>query len=226
MTAVVETIVGYWDARARNGYDQQPGQNPARPVWRERIAPLVADAVGPRARVLDSGCGTGFLARLLAAEGHRVTGQDASPGMLAVARENAAVEGVAATWLLGSADGPPAGPFDVVVTRNVLWTLPEPARTLRSWRAQLRPGGLLLVTDALWGWADANDPSVQERFAASYAPQRDGLPLGDGLDFSTCAELAAQAGFGGVCDHTGLFDTAPYPSAPGFFLLSARAPQP
>ncbi|GAB2743681.1 hypothetical protein GCM10027174_16770 [Salinifilum aidingensis] len=225
MTAAVDTIVDYWDERARSGYDQQPGQNPARPAWRERIAPLVAEAAGPRARVLDSGCGTGFLARLLAAEGHRVTGQDASPGMLAVARENAAADGVAATWLVGTADEPPSGPFDAVVTRNVLWTLPEPSRALRSWRTRLRPGGLLLVTDALWGRAEENDPSVQERFAASYAPQLGGLPLGRGLDFAACAELAAQAGFEGIADRTDLFDTAPYPSAPGFFLLSARTPQ-
>src|SRR5699024_99160 len=125
---------------------------------------------------LDSGCGTGFFACLLAAAGHRVTGQDVSGGMLEVAAENATHEGVNVTWSTGTADEPPQGPFDVVVTRNVLWTLPDPERALRAWCGVLRDGGLLLVSDALWGNADGDGESnVRERFDASYTPERANL---------------------------------------------------
>ena len=52
----------------------------------ERI--LLKD-LAPRARVLDVCCGTGYLARMLAARGYRVTGVDASPGMIRYAARSA-----------------------------------------------------------------------------------------------------------------------------------------
>jgi SAM-dependent methyltransferase len=45
--------------------------------------------VRPKARILDVCCGTGYLARLLTDRGYGVTGVDASPGMIALARQHA-----------------------------------------------------------------------------------------------------------------------------------------
>src|SRR5262249_14381937 len=45
------------------------------------------------ANILDAGCGTGFLALLLAEAGHSVVGLDLSEQMLAVARKRAAASG-------------------------------------------------------------------------------------------------------------------------------------
>lgn len=224
MTAPQE-VVAYWNDRARSGYDQQPGQDRVASRWSARIAPLVSGAVGGNARVLDSGCGTGFLARLLAAEGHRVTGQDVSAGMLAVAGQRAAQQGLGVDWVTGEAHTPPPGPFDAVVSRNVLWTLPNPGKTVEAWRSVLRPGGLLLVTDAKWGAAEIGDEVAEQRFSTSYAGAEEFLPLAAGVDFADCAELAAAAGLVGITDRTGVFDEPPYPSAPGFFVLTARAPR-
>ncbi len=49
-----------------------------------RLLELLGDVAG-RA-VLDAGCGEGFLARILAARGARVTGLDLSPKLIAMAR--------------------------------------------------------------------------------------------------------------------------------------------
>ncbi|WP_433872288.1 class I SAM-dependent methyltransferase [Saccharopolyspora sp. CA-218241] len=225
MSSAPHAVVSYWNDRARNGYDGQPGQDPARDRWARRLEPLLLDTVGAGARVLDIGCGTGFLARILAAAGHAVTGQDVSPGMLEVAAERGQDEGLAVEWRVGEAGEPPAGPFDAVVTRNVLWTLPDPAQAVARWRRALRPGGLLLISDGLWGRAAIGDDAVEQRFSDSYAGAAAALPLSAGLDFGACAALADDAGFVDVADRTSLFDRAPYPSAPGFFLLTARAPR-
>lgn len=214
--------MSYWNGRARNGYDLQPGQDAARELWALRVGPLITETVGSDSRVLDTGCGTGFLARLLAADGHRVVGQDVSPGMLQVAAERAADEGLAIEWSVGSAGEPPSGPFDAVVLRNVLWTLPDPGEALQALRSVLRPGGLVLISDAKWGRADTGDEVAERWFADCYADAVEALPLSTGVDFADCAALVRSAGFGEVVEHSSLFAQAPYPSAPGFFLMTAR----
>ncbi|MBK0867773.1 class I SAM-dependent methyltransferase [Saccharopolyspora sp. HNM0986] len=223
MTEAPEAVVEYWDARARLGYDSQPGQDPARALWAERVGPLVSDVVGRGAEVLDSGCGTGFLARLFAADGHRLTGQDVSAGMLAVAAERGAAEGLGIRWELGQSDRPPRGPFDAVVSRNVLWTLPDARQAVSAWARLLRPGGLLLLTDARWDSTASSDAAAEERFRESYSDTAGQLPMG--YDFAACRELVARAGLVDIADRTSVFDDVPYPSAPGFFVLTARAPR-
>ena len=100
--------------------------------------------------ILDAGTGTGYFAILLAREGHRVTGIDLTPSMLAEAAETAAEFGAEVTFArmdVQAADFPDES-FDAVVSRNVTWTLPDPERAYREWHRLLRPGGILLNFDA------------------------------------------------------------------------------
>lgn len=102
-------------------------------------------------RVLDLGCGTGELARALAAAGFLVTGCDISPQMLLHAARDSAWRGPGRAWWVRLEPGwrslPFApGTFDVVVAASVLEYAAEPAAVLRECARVLRPGGIVLYT--------------------------------------------------------------------------------
>ena len=96
--------------------------------------------------VLELGCGSGALTRHLVAAGHRVVATDASPAMVALARE--AVPGAEAVRRLTLPDDPLPAADAVVSVGHVLSYLPDlpsVARALRAIAAALRPGGVVAV---------------------------------------------------------------------------------
>ncbi|MFB6550084.1 class I SAM-dependent methyltransferase [Streptomyces sp. NPDC056405] len=143
-----------WDAQAAV-FDDEPDHGlrdaDVRRAWSARLASWLPARPGD---VLDLGCGTGSLSLLAAERGHRVTGVDLSPAMVALAR--AKLAGRDAVFLTGDAAAPPVGEqrFDAVLVRHVLWTLPDPGRVLRHWRELLRPGGRLVLVEGVWGTVD------------------------------------------------------------------------
>lgn len=100
--------------------------------------------------ILDAGTGTGYFAILLARAGHRVTGIDMTPAMLAEAEATAAQLGVSVRFQRSDVQstGFESESFDAIVSRNVTWTLPDPAQAYREWYRLLRPGGVVLNFDA------------------------------------------------------------------------------
>jgi ubiquinone/menaquinone biosynthesis C-methylase UbiE len=102
--------------------------------------------------VLDVGCGPGFFSIILSQVGHRVTGVDCAAEMLERARHNAEFSGVSPAFLkLDCTELPfPDDSFDLVVSRNVTWTLSDPVAVYREWQRVLNPGGVLLIFDANW----------------------------------------------------------------------------
>ncbi|WP_059007313.1 class I SAM-dependent methyltransferase [Streptomyces specialis] len=177
-------IAAYWDAAAA-AFDEEPDHGlraePVRAAWARRLAEWVP---GTGAEVLDAGCGTGSLAVLLAGAGHRVTGVDLSPRMVAAARGKALRAGVVAEFAVGAAEEPPTGGqrFDVVLARHLLWTLPDPVAALRQWVIRLRPGGRLVLVEGRWRQTGGAEP---------YAAGPDTLPWHGGVG---AAELAAAVG--------------------------------
>ena len=150
MTSADETRA-LWDEEALT-FDEAPDHGLADPTtraaWRDL---LLAHLPAAPARIADLGCGTGTLSVLLAQEGYDVRGVDLSPAMIRRARAKAeAVAG--ATFEVGDAAAPdlPAGAFDVVLSRHVLWALPDPAAGLRRWCDLLAPGGRLLLVEGRW----------------------------------------------------------------------------
>lgn len=143
--------VDLWDSEAPTFDDAADHglRDPAvRQAWRSLLSGLLPH---PPARVADLGCGTGTLALLLAEEGHRVDGVDFSPEMVVRAVAKTAAEPDVAI-LQGDAFSPPlpTTTYDVVLTRHVLWALPDPVEALRRWVALLRPEGRLVLVEGSW----------------------------------------------------------------------------
>ncbi|WP_128801659.1 MULTISPECIES: methyltransferase domain-containing protein [unclassified Streptomyces] len=118
-----------------------------------RLAALSGAQEGDR--VLDVGCGTGYLTRHMAARvgpAGTVTGVDPSPPVLAYARRRKQRPGSApCTYQEGIAESLdlPDASFDTVVTSLMLHHLPEELRpaALREMLRVVRPGGRLLVVE-------------------------------------------------------------------------------
>jgi 2-polyprenyl-6-hydroxyphenyl methylase/3-demethylubiquinone-9 3-methyltransferase len=103
---------------------------------------------GREPRVLDVGCGTGFLLEQLAGRGFRGIGVDLSPESVEHANRRLSEIGAAdrLTAMVGSAYEPPEGPFDLIALTDVLEHLEDPRRCLAALRAQLAPDGLLVIS--------------------------------------------------------------------------------
>jgi SAM-dependent methyltransferase len=157
----IAAVREHWD-RAATTYDRLHGHGlfgeRERAAWcglLDRILPN-----GTRT-VLDVGTGTGFLSLRLAELGHSVVGVDNSPEMLAAATQAARERALDIRFLLGGAllteaDGTErleelkGMQFDAVVSRHVLWTMPQPENAIRAWRDATVPGGAVIAIDGTW----------------------------------------------------------------------------
>jgi SAM-dependent methyltransferase len=108
----------------------------------------------PGQAALDLGCGPRGILDLLAdavEPGGRVVGLDADPAHVAAARQFAFSQGLANVEVLaGDArhTGLPAESFDLVHTRTLLVTIPEPAEVVAEMARLTRPGGLVASQEA------------------------------------------------------------------------------
>lgn len=145
------TDVAAWDAEART-FDEAPDHGLLDATVRTAWERLLTEKLPPApARIADLGCGTGTLSVLLADNGHHVDGLDFSPEM--VRRAEAKADGRPhVRFLRGDAGDPPMTPgsYDVVLSRHVLWAMPDPAEALSRWTELLKPQGILLLAEGRW----------------------------------------------------------------------------
>ena len=112
-------------------------------------AALVAETLGRQGRalrVLDVGCGTGYLSARLLADGHAVTGVEPDDAARALAAQRLP-EVVAAR---AEALPFPDASFDTVVATDVLEHVADDAAAVTEFRRVLKPGGWLVLTVPAW----------------------------------------------------------------------------
>lgn len=107
------------------------------------------DAIGPCAglRVLDAGCGEGYLARKLAAMGADVVGVDASESLIDAARGIPSDPEGSVSFTHASVEALPLedAAFDLVVCNHLFSHLQDPAYAIREFSRVLKSGGRLIV---------------------------------------------------------------------------------
>ena len=124
------------------------------PEARALLARLGELGLRPGQTALDLGCGPRGILDLLAeavGPGGRVVGLDADPAHVTAARQYAFNQGLANVEVLaGDARHTrlPAASFDLVHTRTLLVTIPEPAEVVAEMARLARPGGLVASQEA------------------------------------------------------------------------------
>lgn len=155
-----ERITNYWTKRSSGFKEQRKAElhDPIAQRWQKEIEKYLPKG---KLKILDVGCGAGFFTILLSKMGHEVTGTDLTPDMIRYARELVEEEKADCQFLImdGESLDFEDGTFDVVISRNLTWTLPDTARAYKEWLRVLKKGGILLNFDANYGAVNFADTS-------------------------------------------------------------------
>ena len=146
-------------------------------VWREGHAELLAQLeLAPGGRVMDYGCGPGFVSIGMAemvAPGGQVHGVDINARFVADATARAANTKNVSFHLLQEGRIPLAdAAVDRALCKNVLEYVPDLAATLAEFRRVIEPGGRLLAIDSDWGFVIVEPwgRATTERFFSAAGP--------------------------------------------------------
>lgn len=150
---LVNRIESYWSKRSDKFYDLRIEElnSDKRQLWEDEIISNLPDK--ENLKILDVGCGPGFFSVILASLGHTVVGIDLTKSM--IDRANQIAEGldydidfrVMNAQELDFDDEE----FDVVISRNLTWTLPDIEKAYKEWYRVLKKDGVLLNFDADYG---------------------------------------------------------------------------
>jgi len=146
-------------------------------------------------RICDLGCGNGYLAGRLAALGYDVTGVDASPSGIEIARHTYAQ----AKFIFAAVDGSlpqdaQAGTFDLVVSSDVIEHLYRPTDLLEAAARVLKPNGQILIGTPYHGYLKNLALGLSGKMDAHFCVLDDGGHI-KFFSVKTLSTLLQQHGF-------------------------------
>lgn len=150
---IKEKVESYWTKRADGFFNLRHDEIESKKanIWIEEIKRLLP--LEKSLKILDVGCGAGFFEIILGRLGHSVTGIDLTKEMVAKTNEMIRIYGLDSTKVMALAKDAEnldfdADSFDVVISRNLTWTLPHPVEAYRQWHRVLKKDGVLINFDA------------------------------------------------------------------------------
>lgn len=137
--AFYDTLNDEWYTAKDHPIGLLRAENKTRAPW---VAEVIKKRLEKPARVLDIGCGAGFLSNYLAVQGHEVTGIDISQNSLEIARKHDSSKQV--RYLEANAYTLPFEneSFDVACAMDILEHVEKPEQLIYEASRVLRPGGL------------------------------------------------------------------------------------
>jgi SAM-dependent methyltransferase len=176
--------LGYFDALTDDGLRHalnKPWSDPDRGRMLQQLGALMSLLPPPPARVLDLGCGTGWLSWILQSSGYHVTGVDIAPRAVELAQAYVAqmampdhIEVGVPVFLASPADALPFdAEFDAAIFFDSLHHVPDERSAITAVARALKPGGVLLTSEPGRGHAAAS-AAVVEKFGVT---ERD-MPVG------------------------------------------------
>ncbi|MCR5545720.1 MAG: class I SAM-dependent methyltransferase [Lachnospiraceae bacterium] len=148
---IKERVQKYWTSRAEGFSNMRRDEIESNKAARWQKVFEEATGGKQHLRVLDIGCGAGFFEVVLGRAGHDVLGIDLTPEMVEKANEMTLSYGVrngGAMVMDGENPMLDEETIDVIITRNLTWTLPHPVEAYENWYKILKKGGILLNFDA------------------------------------------------------------------------------
>ena len=167
--------------------------------WRKYIEKKINPK--PKIKILEPCCGPGFLSILLSGEGRKVIGLDECDLMLEKAKNNAEIFGASVKFVKMDCHRLlfPDESFDLVVSRNALWTMYNPGEAYKEWTRVLKPGGRIITFESSWHM-EYHNKEVMERKREwrkkNKIPANEIRYVGD---TSLALELAVRSMLGKVC---------------------------
>lgn len=175
-----QRMIASWDAAA-DGVEEwsDEGDFAHRYLITPAVLGLLGDCKGKR--VLDGGCGGGYLARLLARKDARMTGIEPAKRLFDICerleRENPL--GVSYQQLDLSDLAPPPDLFDIIILNMTLMDIPDYQRAFVACVGALAPGGLLVLSilhpcfdeEAMSAWPERRRVRATSYFDEAERPQ-------------------------------------------------------
>lgn len=172
-------IIAAWDGAADHldGWTDE-GDFTRKYLLNPALFELLGDVNG--LRVLDAGCGQGYLARLLARRGARVTGIEPARRLYDLCRDYERDEPLGITYMRQdlSAPEPGLGVFDRVICNMMLMDIPEWEAAIATAAAAVAPAGRLIVSilhpcfeEPMSQWPTTRQITVKEYLDTTVRPQ-------------------------------------------------------
>lgn len=150
---LMNRIEKYWSKRSDEFCNLRISElkSDKRDLWVDIISSKIPK--NKKLKVLDVGTGTGFLAILMASLKHDVTGIDLTKSMIDCANKTSNLLGYNIDFKVMDAQDLNFDDnfFDVVISRNLTWTLPNAKKAYKEWHRVLKTNGLLLNFDGDYG---------------------------------------------------------------------------